>query len=592
MIIGLLMTAALAAVYCFSGRLLCGRLALPGALDRFVVFTAAGMGFTSLLYFVCCALGVSFFVGLGTAVAAAVFGVVKYGFPKRLPKISLGFVLLALYFLAILLAAAVPVTMADWDSLAYHLSVPKLFLAHGGFYNIPFMSHSNFPMGAEMLSLPGLAAGNILAAKLHGFIFFVLAVLAAGITARRFFGKGAFTVAILAACSIPIFAWEATTAYIDTAACLYTVLALYFVLAYMNENKRSDALMCGVMCGLAAGCKYTGLLVLLLMFVWVLAAGKENRLRDAFLCVLAAFVVCGGWYIKSLVLTGNPVYPFFYGLFGGRGWTADLAANYSALQGKFGVGHGLLYFLRLPYDLTVNSAAFYDRPGFYVGPIMLVAVLTLFLGKYRDKKFSGTVAFFLLNLIAWFALTQQSRYLLPALCMAAVIIGAAVAGSSTKLPRFVCLAVFAATAVFSLLTMSGLMTVGFELLTGKMTETDYLMENIDRYSADRYINNALPKGSKTALCGDTRGFFLKGDYVWADPGHNRVFDEKITSLAALKELWKREGVTHLSINFNFYPKAEDAEGVAKYVYEAAEKGVLLEEYPPVNGVGVYKIIYD
>ena len=39
-------------------------------------------------------------------------------------------------------------------------------------------------------------------------------------------------------------------------------------------------------------------------------------------------------------------------------------------------------------------------------------------------------------------------------------------------------------------------------------------------------------------------------------------------------------------------KAEDAEGMAKYVYEAAEKGVIVEEYPPVNGVGVYKIIYD
>ena len=37
------------------------------------------------------------------------------------------------------------------DALVHHLAVPKLYLRHGGIYEIPFMDFSYYPMNLDLL---------------------------------------------------------------------------------------------------------------------------------------------------------------------------------------------------------------------------------------------------------------------------------------------------------------------------------------------------------------------------------------------------------------------------------------------------------
>jgi hypothetical protein len=51
---------------------------------------------------------------------------------------------------------------------------------------------------------------------------------------------------------------------------------------------------------------------------------------------------------------------------------------------------------------------------------------------------------------------------------------------------------------------------------------DYLAGRFDVYRASEFVNENLPKHAKIALFGETRGFYLDRDYLWADPGHNAL----------------------------------------------------------------------
>ena len=66
----------------------------------------------------------------------------------------------------------------SWDALTHHLAVPKLYLQHGGVYEIPSIEFSYYPMNLDFLYMIPLYFGNDIAPK---FIHYLFALLTAGI---------------------------------------------------------------------------------------------------------------------------------------------------------------------------------------------------------------------------------------------------------------------------------------------------------------------------------------------------------------------------------------------------------------------------
>lgn len=576
-----------------------------GKAEALLLDTAFGVGFVSLVFFATSAGHLLRYLNFVWIVAVSTFGashirsvvgdcwsLVRDGVRSRRSGMSVVVrAVLLLVAVAAVIPALAPPSASDWDSLAYHLSVPKLYLEHGGFYYIDFMSHSNFPMLVEMLYLPALSVDSPAGAKMVHYLYGVLLVLSVVMLVRKHFTPKGVPLAALAVAGIPIVMWEATTAYIDLATTLYTVVAVYLLLDYFDNAELRSLVWCGVAAGFAASTKMTGLTLIPMLAAWLVVdrwlavaalrrrqamteAGNYGRVAwHSLLLAGVALLVCSPWYIKSWIYTGNPVYPFFYSVFGGQEWTLELAQHYRTLQHKFGVGHDFASFAFLPWDLTFRSERFYDTPGLYIGPILLVAVPLLFAARGLSRKLIGLIGFFLAQMVIWFVLTQQSRYLIPAFAILAVIVAAiAYSEERFRVTRIALYAVFGATALFGVLVMLPAVRDAWPVVSGEETTDRYLSRTLPIYEAEKWLNENAPVRSKVALFGDTRGFYLDRDYVWADWGHNTRFTRRFDSVDEFVSYLKAQGITHALVNFRFLPEPDDATGTARWVYQAIDDG--------------------
>lgn len=580
--------------------------------ERMIIDTAFGLGLLSLVIL---ALGIGQMLSPAGAIIFMVPAVIAllglrsvvpdliaivrrvFSCPRSAVSI-VTFVMLAALALSALIPALAPPSMSDWDSLAYHLSVPKLYLQHGGIYYIDVMSHSNFPLLLEMLYIPGLALGSPAGAKMMHYWMGVLLIGAVVVVVRRHFDAKAAPLAAIAVASMPMVLWEATTAYVDLATALYTVLGVHLVLSYLDSSDRKFLVGTGIAAGFAASTKMTGSALIPVLAGWVLvdrliSEKREFAWKPALLAAAIGVVVCAPWYLRSFIYTGNPVYPFFYSIFGGANWTPELAAHYSEQQALFGVGRDLASFVFLPYDLTFNSHAFYDTAGLFIGPIVLVSLPVLVVSHFATRKLRGIGAFIALQWVIWFMLTQQSRYLLPTLALLAVLVSVLVYRESRlRFARAALWGAFILTAVFGLWTMYPAFVEAAPVVAGAESSDQYLSRAVDTYDAQKWMNEELPRGAVVALYGDTRGFYLDRKYVWADYGHDARFSIKHKSVEELLNNLKQHGVTHAMVNLRFFPSRDKAEGTSKLVYAAIDEGRFEQVYPEFEiprGAVVYYI---
>jgi len=572
--------------------------------------TALGIGGLSLVILAFGALqlfsGAGKYILLGLCGVLALFGTIRI-ITELLNKLKvrasqkqkltliqvLPILLLIVIACAVLLAGSAPPAMDDWDSLAYHLTVPRLYIDHGGLYYIDFSSHSNFPMLLEMLYIPGLMLGNPVAAKLVHFIIGILFILAVIRLTEKHIQPGAGYLAGIATAGIPIVMWEGTTGYIDLATALYTVLAVEALFNMQDENKPKLALFAGLFAGFAASTKLLGAATILLIGAWLIIQHitlKKKSAGSVLLWFCLGALICLPWYLRTFINTGSPVFPFFYSVFGGRDWNTELAQAYTASQAHFGMGHSLLDLIKLPYNITVFSERFYDTPGLYVGPILLVGLpMLLVLIKHRTNKTLGLAGFIIAQVLLWFALTQQSRYLFPVYgLLGALSAGLAYKMESLKSLKIGLWIIFTVTALCGLYTILPSAIDRSAVAFGGETTNDYLSRSVDVYRADNYINENLPKNAKVVLFGDTRGFYLDRKFAWADWGHNARFSRNYSNASDLVTYLRSQGYTHAFVNLQFLPKDHHGPLVA----DAITQGLLVQEYPSYGSgakVGVYSI---
>ncbi|HMK07593.1 MAG TPA: glycosyltransferase family 39 protein, partial [Anaerolineales bacterium] len=409
------------------GRLILRRLSL-GSIDPtlgMVFAVAAGvgvlaygvlaLGLLGLLRtgFIFAFLYAALFVGWRETVAHSADWGDAWGPFRRLPiglRLALG-VAAAILMLS-LLQALTPVW--DYDGLMYHLQGPRLFLEAGGIRLLPNLWQANGPLTAEMIYLVGLAAGSEVFAKVFHWAVTVVLLLATFAVARRHLGNTVGWLAGGILLGVPILPIWGSLAYADAVWALFEFLAIAAYLEWRTTLRERWLIVAGGMLGLALGAKYTALPLLSILFLAVLLDSRggtvSGRFRSSVLLSAAALVVASPWYVKNLVLAGNPVYPF---LLGGPGWSADRLAMLMTYLDSFGTGRSAVATLLLPLHLLTQRAAFgtfmsrLDIPN----PIFLVAVAVPFLG--RDHPFRPLAWIALARFAAWAVGTQQTRFLLP-----------------------------------------------------------------------------------------------------------------------------------------------------------------------------------
>jgi 4-amino-4-deoxy-L-arabinose transferase-like glycosyltransferase len=314
--------------------------------------------------------------------------------------------LLAALIISIIILSCVP--PVSWDALTHHLAVPKLYLKHGGMYEIPSISFSYYPMNLEFLYIIPLFFGNDIIPK---FIHFSFALMTAWLIFCYLKKRLDTLFALLGALfflSIPIIVKLSITVYVDLGLIFFSTASLLYLLKWSeNYFKPKYLIISAVCCGLALGTKYNGLIVLLLlaMFVpFIYSRLSRNTTKTSVkalwfgtVFLFVALLVFSPWMIRNYIWTNNPVSPLYNSLFNPpvkeKSTTDSIKENASAKKslGKMGpfVYRKVIYKEKW-WEIALTPLRIFfqgedDNPQYFDGKLNFFLLILPFLAFGRTR---------------------------------------------------------------------------------------------------------------------------------------------------------------------------------------------------------------
>ena len=403
----------LAAAYAW-GALLLRRVAAPPEIAL-----AVGAAAESLLIFLLLALHVGYwpvFLALGLAPLAALPFIGRTGLPDaaveplgRYGRIAAA-AIFAAYGVWYLVNAMAPEISPD--GIAYHLGLAFDYVRMGRFPD-RFAFYDALPQGMEMLFTMAFAFGRHSAAKLVELGFLVATPTLMLRVARRLgLSDRAWLVAAVFYCCAPVTGITGTTSYTEAALVFYTFAALYLLLLWRDTDERWCLVAAGLAAGFCYSIKLPGAMVLLGAAIWVAA----RRWRGLVLLAAGALGAVAPWLVRNAVIAHNPLAPLGNAVFPNpcfhllteRTLTANLASWGDVLPRD------------IPWQL-----AFGDGFSGTYGPLLLALPLVLL--AWRSRAARLTLAAAAVLALPWLS-NRGGRFLMPAVAMAALALGAALAG--------------------------------------------------------------------------------------------------------------------------------------------------------------------
>jgi hypothetical protein len=525
-------------------------------------------------------------------------------------RIILGGLIFALIVAVIVLSGVPPVSR---DALTHHLAVPKLYLKHGGMYEIPSMLFSYYPMNLDLLYMLPLYFGNDIIPK---FIHFAFGLLTAGLIfgyLKRRLDTLCALGGVLFFLSIPVIVKLSITVYVDLGLVFFsTATLLYFLKWIENAFKLKYLIISAVWCGFALGTKYNGLILLFLLTLFVpfvyskikhsptaTNQASENTkvsiyafkaIGPAAAFLLIALILFSPWMVRNYIWTTNPVYPLY------DRWIRDDSVDHGihigadSFQQKNTVG--------LPARGIVNPFAIrkiiYKETGWQ---IVTVPIRIFFQGqddkpKYFDGKlnpylfFLPLFAFFLMGkddaavkrekkillifsvlflLLAFFQRDLRIRYIAPIipplviLCMYGLNnLLAAVRKKwhpkGAKIGTGIILAgvslLLCLNAVYIWKQFKHVQPISY--ISGRLGRDAYIEKYRPEYAAIQYANQHLASEAKLfCLFLGNRSYYSDRQMFFGDSYFEKIVTDAESAETMLKE-FKLRDITHLLIQHDIF----------------------------------------
>ncbi|MBE0447868.1 MAG: glycosyltransferase family 39 protein [Actinobacteria bacterium] len=423
----------------------------------------------------------------------------------------------------------------NYDSLLYHIAIPKFYmLAHKIYYIRDFLP-SNYPLNGEMLFMLALLVKDDTLAQLLSYFISAWLVLGVFVFSRRFYSYRAAIISVALLLTISSFTYQIPINNNDTILALFTLTSIYALVAWWEKKNDRWLYLAGLMLGLAAGSKYSGFFLLatmglltILLIIITERKGPAALIRIGGIIAafsIAAFIGVGPWLVKNYLFTGNPTYPMFISVFGGRDWVAsstDIFRN--TVRNACLVSRGPLGHFSVPWYLTIREPS-----EMTIGPAFL-AFLPLILK--RDNLLKASVAIPMIAaigfLVPWaMLLAQVARFALPGLVLLVVVIAASIDGFISRERPLI-------TAV-AMLLMIGVLTNIFLLAAGQYDALEIgvahkshrqFMETNVLHRASGYVNNHIPTDKRIAMIIDNRAYYFnKRDILMLNPLNNGRIDQ-------------------------------------------------------------------
>jgi hypothetical protein len=508
---------------------------------------------------------------VGALVLASAAGAAAFARP-RFPRFSRGLrsaqvAAAAGCLLPIVLALAVAAVCSmdpelKGDAGVYHLTIPKLYIAHGGFFRIPFNVYSNWPLDGEMVfTLAMLLKDHVLANSVQCiFSVFTAYAIFEFVRVRKSAWYG--FMAVLFVLFNHTFMLEAAIAYVDIIQAFFMTTAFIFMMRVNHEpeQRRVCLVLSGISCGIMAGMKVNGLLsVVPIVFWYFVSLPAGNRLRRASVelatCLLPPIVfLVLPWMVKSVWFTGNPVYPFFYDVFGGPDWSQDCWRQFAHWQSSVGMGRTVLDYIKLPFRVILSAGEGYAH---FDGSLnkMWIALLPLsVVAALWDRTVRACLVVSGIYFVCWASASQQLRFLIPIIPVLAIAAALALGGLMDRLFARKVVAVGGFAAVYCL--AAALLMAEVSGSYAKAAEVAGRYGGKDREAVLKsavpgefaFMNRELPMNARLLFLNTNFGFYSDRAYI-ADSFFeaSQIADwlAPCSSPGEVRERLREKGITHI-----------------------------------------------
>ena len=417
--------------------------------------------------------------------------------PFRLPRGWAGWQLALLGLIGLYVAIDLVVTCApisSADALLHHVAAPELFEQRHRVVETPWSWNSYQPYTVEMLVLDGFLVWDGVQGAFAPLLLLFAGTAATALGAARLAGR---TVGLLAATIVlcqPFTTWVGTSTFVEPGLVLVVALALWNLVQFARTGWVPALVLTGVFAGAAAGMKYQGVAAALLIACGLVLVRDRLTVRRVALAAVPALAIALPWYVKNAILTGNPVYPLF---FGGVNEEADRLARES-FEG-YGHGTSLLDLVLLPFRLLADAEAF-DR-GEFASPLPLLFAPLALLASRGRRVAAVALALCAAYGLAWFVGSQHARFLLPLLPPLAVLaaVGMVELARAGRLGRLATIAVTTGALAAGLGITLAYAGQFVSVVTGRESEQQFLLDNTSYYAATAWVNDHLPPDARVAV---------------------------------------------------------------------------------------------
>jgi len=424
----------------------------------------------------------------------------------------------------------------EWDSLAYGFNYAKIIYESKG---VPLIAgpsiglemSANYPPGVQLLAAylylfagtPNDFYYRILQPIFGIAVMIVTYKLAALITKN----KTLSLFAVLILCIIPTF-WDnfVLETYLMNLTLMLTLSAYFFLKAYntSDHNKEKYEIIGTLLCGFSALTSYIGLFSLGILMLY--AIHKKLRLKRLISLTILASLIILPWYLRNLLLLGNPVYPLF-----GIGARLDPLLESSTVQ------HFQNWLKGSLFGMISILCKF--------GACFLSSVI-VYLTFIKRNNFTITLTLYLL-LISTLTMALHipfTRYLLIALPTFAVALSATIKSSIAKQDL---LEKSMAVALTMLILISNINVIPYLNLAKPMysanNKWDYLTQLYEDADAWKWISENTPQNATIATY-DIREYYL-GHKVMLLDGYNAAPIYKMSTIEEAINYLKQQNVTHI-----------------------------------------------